>query len=133
MGFTSNYTFGKHIYFFQRMVKRQSPSYKLVDLISTGGNKERDCSKNANSNCIKVLKMKAIIFDTTLIGLSAALLWHFSNVWRYGQYLIGEPNIVIRGLETAAILIIFAVGVTKYVKDITQQRNKRNKKRFTEK
>jgi len=51
------------------------------------------------------------------MGMSAALLWHFSNIWRYGQHLIQEPNIIILSLETAMLLLIFAFGVYKFVGD----------------
>ena len=63
------------------------------------------------------LGMKEVIGDSLVIGLSAALLWHFSNIWRYGQHLIQEPNIIILSLETAMLLIIFAFGVYKFVGD----------------
>jgi len=52
------------------------------------------------------------------MALSAALLWHFSNIWRYGQHLIEEPNVIIRGLETAGLLGIFIFGATKYISDL---------------
>jgi len=56
--------------------------------------------------------MKLLIAYGAIVGMSAALLWHFSNIWRYGQYLIGEPNILIRSMETALLLIIFAYGLS---------------------
>jgi len=61
--------------------------------------------------------MKEVIGDSLVIGMSAALLWHFSNIWRYGQHLIQEPNIIILSLETAVLLLIFAFGVCKLVGD----------------
>jgi len=61
--------------------------------------------------------MKEVIGDSLVIGMSAALLWHFSNIWRYGQHLIQEPNIIILSLETAMLLLIFAFGVYKLVGD----------------
>jgi len=64
------------------------------------------------------MKVKDLALDAVIIGLSAALLWHFSNIWRYGQYLVGEPNIVIRSLETAGLLLILAFGVSKYISDL---------------
>lgn len=64
------------------------------------------------------MKIKELIADTLIIGMSAALLWHFSNIWRYDQYLVGEPNIVIRTLETAMLLIILAFGVSKFISDL---------------
>jgi len=64
------------------------------------------------------MNVKDLVFDAVIIGLSSALLWHFSNIWRYGQYLVGEPNIAIRSLETAGLLLILAFGVHKYISDL---------------
>ena len=61
------------------------------------------------------MKMKYLVADGVIIGMSSALLWHFLNIWRYGQYLVGEPNIVIRSLETAVLLAILVFGVSKFV------------------
>ena len=68
------------------------------------------------------MSVEDIIADGLISGLSAALLWHFSNIWRYGQYLIWEPNIVIRCLETAGLLLIFAFGIVKYIRDLRLKR-----------
>jgi len=67
------------------------------------------------------VNIKDIIADGLIIGMSAALLWHFSNIWRYGQYLIGEPNIVIRSLETAGFLLILIFGINKYREDLKRK------------
>lgn len=64
------------------------------------------------------MKIKDLVFDSIVIGLSAALLWHFSNIWRYGQYMIGEPNIAIRSLETAGLVFILIIGVSRYISDL---------------
>lgn len=64
------------------------------------------------------MKIKDLVFDSVVIGLSAALLWHFSNIWRYGQYMIGEPNIAIRSLETAGLVFILIIGVSRYISDL---------------
>ncbi len=64
------------------------------------------------------MNIKDIIADGVIIGMSAALLWHFLNIWRYGQHLIQEPNIVILTLETAGLLLIFTFGVTKFISDL---------------
>jgi len=61
------------------------------------------------------MKMKYLVADGVIIGMSSALLWHFLNIWRYGQHLVGEPNIVIRSLETAVLLAILVFGVSKFV------------------
>ena len=61
--------------------------------------------------------MKEVIGDSLVIGMSVALLWHFSNIWRYGQHLIQEPNIIILSLETVVVLLILAFGVSRLVVD----------------
>ena len=66
--------------------------------------------------------MKDIIADGVIIGMSAAFLWHFSNIWRYGQYLVGESNIVIRSLETVGLLAILVFGISKYVSDLKEKK-----------
>ena len=68
------------------------------------------------------MNVKGLVLDTLIIGLSAALLWHFSNIWRYGQYLVQEPNIAIRSLETAGLLLILVFGVGKYISDLKGKR-----------
>ncbi len=50
--------------------------------------------------------------------MSATFLWHFSNIWLYGQYLVGEFKIVIRILETAGFLAILGFDINKYVNDL---------------
>ena len=68
------------------------------------------------------MNVKGIVLDTLIIGLSATLLWHFANIWRYGQHLVREPNIAIRSLETAGLLFILAFGVGKYIGDLKGKR-----------
>ena len=53
-----------------------------------------------------------------VVGLSCALLWHFSNIWRYGQYSIQEPNIAILFVETAFLLIVLGFGIWKFASDL---------------
>lgn len=62
-----------------------------------------------------LINVKDLIADAALIGVSVALLWHFSNIWRYGQHLIQEPHIVVRSLETALLLAILVFGVIKLI------------------
>jgi len=69
--------------------------------------------------------MKDVIHNALIIGMSVTLLWHFSNIWRYGQHLIQEPNIIILSLETVALLIILAFGIGKYISDL--KRGKRSR------
>ena len=59
--------------------------------------------------------MKDVIADGLIIGMSTALLWHFSNIWRYGEYMVAEPNIIIRSLETALLFTILVFGVSRFI------------------
>ena len=63
------------------------------------------------------MNMRNIIADALIMGLSASLLWHFSNIWRYGQYLAVEPDITLRILETALLASVFIFGAVKLIKD----------------
>lgn len=55
--------------------------------------------------------------DALVVGMSLALLVCFVLIWRYDQYLIQEPNILIRSSETAMLLAILCFGVYKLVID----------------
>lgn len=68
------------------------------------------------------MAIRDIIVDAAIIGMSAALLWHFSNIWRYGQCLIQEPNIAIRSLETAGIVAILAWGISRLMSDLKRKK-----------
>ena len=61
------------------------------------------------------MNLKDVIGNGVMTGLSGALLWHFSNIWRYGQHLIQEPNIIILCLETVGLLVIFIFGISNYI------------------
>ncbi len=67
------------------------------------------------------MSIKDLVNDLVIISLSGFLLWHFSMIWRYGEYLIGEPNIVIRSLETVVLLAIFVFGVNKFVRGLRSE------------
>ncbi len=54
--------------------------------------------------------MKQALAGGVIMGMSAAFLWHFSNIWRYGEHLVGEQSILIRSLETAGLLVILGFG-----------------------
>jgi len=74
------------------------------------------------------MSLREAISDALIIGLSAALLWHFSNIWRYGDHFIRSPNITIRILETAGLSAILVFGVIKYISDLKRGSGKRNNK-----
>ncbi len=73
------------------------------------------------------MNIKDVARDALIIGLSGALLWHFSNIWRYGQYLVGEPNIAIRSLETAGLLVIFIFGLSKYISGLKRETGRKDR------
>jgi hypothetical protein len=70
--------------------------------------------------------IKDAIRDAMIIGLSGALLWHFSNIWRYGQHIIQEPNEVILIVETAGLLVIFTFGVTGFIGSLRRKGRQRS-------
>ena len=55
------------------------------------------------------------IAGTLIMALSAALLWHMSNIWRYGTHLIQEQNKVILINEIALLVVIFAFGMFLFI------------------
>jgi len=75
------------------------------------------------------MSLKDVFRDALIIGMSGALLWHFSNIWRYGQYLIQEPNIVILILETTGLLVILIFGTSKFISGIKRETWRRNRER----
>jgi len=72
------------------------------------------------------MRLKDAIADGMIVGLSAALLWHFFNIWRYGQHLIQEPNMLVKTLETAGLAAIMVFGIAKFVNDLKEARKKRD-------
>ena len=64
------------------------------------------------------MNIKDLVVDTAVIGLSAALLWHLSNIWLWGEYLIREPNVATMSLETVGLLLALAIGVGKYISEL---------------
>ena len=68
------------------------------------------------------MSIKDIIANIAIISMSASILWHFSNIWRYEQCSIGEPSIIIRSIETGWFLFILAFGVGKFIGDLRRGR-----------
>jgi len=50
------------------------------------------------------------------IALTSALLWHFSNIWRFEWVLIGEPNLWIRTGETLLLAAILIYNLTQILR-----------------
>ncbi len=56
-------------------------------------------------------KWKNIISNTLLISFGMSLLWHFSNIVRYGSHYIQEPNAVILWAEIAWVSLVVCWGI----------------------
>jgi len=68
--------------------------------------------------------MRHAIGNGIIVGLSIALLWHFSNIWRYGPHLINEPNMLILSLETVGLFIILIFGISNYISAVKRETRK---------
>ncbi len=69
--------------------------------------------------------MRHVIGNGIIVGLSIALLWHFSNIWRYGSHLINEPNVLVLSLETVGVFLILIFGISKFISDIKRENSEK--------
>ena len=53
-----------------------------------------------------------------LVGACLALLWHFSNIIKYGSHYIQEPNGTILALEVILIGSLAILAVTNIILDL---------------
>lgn len=53
---------------------------------------------------------RRILADAILIAFASILLAQFLLIWAYDWILVGEPNLVIRALETVMCIGIIALG-----------------------
>lgn len=89
---------------------------------------EIDCSRdsyiniNNNLHCnfkygVKMKNEFGVIFGvTSSIAMACAFLWHFSNILRFGDHLIKEPNIFILLSEIILITGILIIGLITLIK-----------------
>jgi len=59
--------------------------------------------------------MRNIWLSVLVVGLSLAFLYHFSLIWIYGRYSAGEPNLIIRTVETAGLVLALVFGLASWV------------------
>lgn len=64
----------------------------------------------------------SIIIRILLIAVSAGLLWHFSNIWRFGSHYIQEPSLGILLFETLGVAAILILAILNFVKQISKGR-----------
>lgn len=72
--------------------------------------------------------MRATIVSGLIIGMAAAFLWHFSNIWRFGQYLVGEQSVTVRIMETLGLLLILAFGILNLIYEWRKIASSKDKK-----
>ncbi|UCH50678.1 MAG: hypothetical protein JSV54_06595 [Chloroflexota bacterium] len=68
------------------------------------------------------MRIRNLVADIILISLSASLLWHMSNIWRYEEHFIREPILSIRILETVWFALVLSFGVVKCISDLKDAR-----------
>ena len=59
--------------------------------------------------------LRDVLSYLALTGCSLAFLWHFANIWLYGVTQAGEPNLAIRGVETALFLALLGLGIERMI------------------
>jgi len=52
-----------------------------------------------------------ITTSISTIAFGLGILWHFSNIIRYGRFYISEPNNVILAVEVSVIVILVILAV----------------------
>ncbi len=81
--------------------------------VATGSNADSDTCRSNRVMPWRVLN--GYLLPALVVGLSAALLWVFSNIWRVGSHHINEPNTLILILETVLLGVALVYGVVNFV------------------
>jgi len=59
--------------------------------------------------------LRDVLSYLALIGCALAFLWHFANIWLCGVTQAAEPNLVIRGCETALFVVLLGLGIERMI------------------
>jgi hypothetical protein len=59
--------------------------------------------------------LRDVLSYLALTGCALAFLWHFANIWLYGVTQAAEPNLVIRGCETALFVMLLGLGIERMI------------------
>lgn len=70
----------------------------------------------------KFLKGVEILADVLLVGMSASLLFIFSQFALYGKIFAYEPNTGIAVAEFIMIAVILLIGIERFIDDIQNYR-----------
>ena len=57
------------------------------------------------------LKLRELITNLFLIGMSLALLWFFGCIWVQGSHYIQEPSIPILVIETVGMVAVLGLAI----------------------
>ena len=60
--------------------------------------------------------------DALIFGLSAILLWHFSNIARFGSHIIKEPSSLTLYAEIGLLISVFLFGLVYLILDLRKLR-----------
>jgi len=63
----------------------------------------------------RVTSFLDVLAYLALTGCALAFLWHFANIWLYGVTQAAEPNLVIRGCETALFVVLLGLGLERMI------------------
>ncbi len=81
--------------------------------VAIGSNADSDTRSRNRVMPWRVLN--GYLLTAFVVGLSAALLWVFSNVWRVGSHHVNEPNTLILILETLLLGAALVYGLASFV------------------
>ena len=59
--------------------------------------------------------LRDVLSYLALTGCALAFLWHFANIWLYGVTQAAEPNLAIRGCETALFVVLLGLGIERMI------------------
>ena len=65
--------------------------------------------------------LRDVLSYLALTGCALAFLWHFANIWLYGVTQAAEPNLVIRGCETALFVVLLGLGIERMIAAMRKQ------------
>lgn len=72
-------------------------------------------ASEADSPGERAIPLRDVISYLALTGCALAFLWHFANIWLYGVTQAAEPNLVIRGFETALFFVLLGLGIERMI------------------
>jgi hypothetical protein len=75
----------------------------------------KDLAAKGDSRRQWATSLRDVLSYLALTGCALAFLWHFANIWLYGVTQAAEPNLVIRGCETALFVMLLGLGIERMI------------------